>query len=333
MNPLLTFFAAAPCLTVFFTALPLLSTAAESVTATPELQYSIDNEGNILDAAGKPQLMLGSQYSFVDFREFAALRKGKKKILFPYPAKMEKIYKGPHYYHELKQLGLNLSAINNSAMWLRALFPDYRGFNAYPGYDGSPEELFREISRKFSRVKQIASRVPGWDWGRMYLDFYRKAGMPLYLEATHAQGFRLQKHRNEPEIISLIGADAVAHWTNGSLFFLHYSVVTRSGRDIYLKCWKYHADENREFGGKAFAYELFNEPKYDDNSPFFKQAFSEYLKKKFGTVETMNRALLTDYRDFTSAGNQSAPFPPALQVERRKFMQSASARFCGRGGH
>lgn len=52
MNPLLTFFAAAPCLTVFFTALPLLSTAAESVTATPELQYSIDNEGNILDAAG-----------------------------------------------------------------------------------------------------------------------------------------------------------------------------------------------------------------------------------------------------------------------------------------
>lgn len=323
MNPLLTFFAAAPCLTVFFTALPLLSTAAESVTATPELQYSIDNEGNILDAAGKPQLMLGSQYSFVDFREFAALRKGKKKILFPYPAKMEKIYKGPHYYHELKQLGLNLSAINNSAMWLRALFPDYRGFNAYPGYDGSPEELFREISRKFSRVKQIASRVPGWDWGRMYLDFYRKAGMPLYLEATHAQGFRLQKHRNEPEIISLIGADAVAHWTNGSLFFLHYSVVTRSGRDIYLKCWKYHADENREFGGKAFAYELFNEPKYDDNSPFFKQAFSEYLKKKFGTVETMNRALLTDYRDFTSAGNQSAPFPPALQVERRKFMQSA----------
>lgn len=292
-------------------------------STTSELIYSIDGDGNILDADRKPQLMLGSQYSFIDFREWAALKKGTKKILFPYPAEMENIYKGPHYYKELKQLGLNLTSINNSAMWLRSLFPDYRGYTAYPGYDGSPEELFREVSRKFTTCEKIASRVPGWDWGRMYLDFYRKAQMPIYLEATHAQGFRLQRYRNDPGILALTGPDAVAEWSSGSLFSMYYSIVTRTGRDIYLKCWKYHADENKYEGGKAFVYELFNEPKHDDHSPFFKKAFGEYLQKRFGTVKAMNQALMTGYRDFASAGNETEPLPPALQVERRKFMQSA----------
>lgn len=316
--------AAASGLMLLLAAPAVQSAPAKPAATTPELQYSIDQDGNILNGAGKPQLLLGSQYIWVSFREFSRLQEGEKKILFPYPAAMEKIYKGPPYYNELKQLGLNISSVSNSPMWLRALFPDYRGFNDYPGYNGSPEPLFREIVRKLTRVKQFASLpVTAGNWRKMYLAFYREARMPLYLEATHSGAFRLQQYRNDPEIISLIGPDAVALWRNGSVFGMHYSVVTRSGRDIYLKCWKYHADENREFGGKAFAYELFNEPKYSDDSPYFNQAFGEYLKKKFGTVEAMNQALVTDYRDFTSAGNQPSPRLPALQVERRKFMQSA----------
>lgn len=53
--------------------------------------------------------------------------------------------------------------------------------------------------------------------------------------------------------------------------------------------------------GQALAYELFNEPKYNDPSAANRERFAAWLEEKYGDVATLNQVYHSDYADFKAA--------------------------------
>ena len=109
--------------------------------------------------------------------------------------------------------------------------------------------------------------------------------------------------------------------------FMPYSLVTPEGRALYAKMWRSGAEELKAHGARPYAYELFNEPTYDDTSPAARDAFAGALSDLFGgDASAMDAAWGTAYGSFAAAAGFRHPNEcPGLGVEWLKFRERVFA--------
>ncbi|MBR1837343.1 MAG: beta-galactosidase trimerization domain-containing protein, partial [Kiritimatiellae bacterium] len=113
----------------------------------------------------------------------------------------------------------------------------------------------------------------------------------------------------------------------GAGHFMPYSLVTPSGRALYARMWRAGAEELKAHGAAPYAYELFNEPTFEEISPASRAAFARHLRETFaGDVSAMDAAFGSNYGSFDAAADFRHPNErPGLGVEWLKFRERVFA--------
>lgn len=138
------------------------------------------------------------------------------------------------------------------------------------------------------------------DWANA--NGYYKCGLPVFVDFTCAGRSHggLQYDPKRPP--------SKAAFSSGSCHFMPYSLITEEGFTLYKEMWQSGAKELLVHGVKPLAYELFNEPTYEDDSPA-----AEALFEKFAANLPPNA------------------LPAARKVARIKFNERVFARGMRRG--
>lgn len=247
--------------------------------------FGIGPDGNFL-VDGKPRFLLGTIY-YLAFSDTQPLRPGPG-----YPQEHAWIYESPPTRDYLQRLGFDSAGGEVSTSWMRK----YR-----------PEPGFRRADRLV-------------DWS-LATNFWH-SGLPVILDFTAAVwshgGIPYQKGREPAERAFVGDAARESH-------MISYSLVTEEGRDVWRSFWRSGVEELQAHGAKPFAYELFNEPCYDDRSPAAREAFAAFLSDKFGgDPSAMDEAWGTSFGSFAAAAAfEKTGVSVGLGVEWLKFREKA----------
>ena len=248
-------------------------------------RFEIGPDGNFL-VDGRPRFLLGTLY-YLAFSDKTGLEPGPG-----YAPEDAWIYESPPTRDYLQRLGFDAAGGEVSTSWMRKYRPE-------PGF-------------------KRAGRLVDWDFAT---NFWR-SGLPCILDLTAATwshgGLPFDKRRGPP-------ARAFVDDPHGPCHFISYSLVTDEGRDVWRTFWRTGAEELRAHGARPFAYELFNEPRYDDRSPGAREAFAAFLSEKFGgDPAAMDAAWGSSFGSFEAAAAfEKTGVSVGLGVEWLKFREAA----------
>ena len=203
--------------------------------------------------------------------------------------------------------------------WIYETIPD-RDYLQRLGFDTVGGEVSTTWMQAFRPEKSFWQGRRQNDWS--LASRYWKSGLPTIVDftcATWSHGALRAEEGREPSI-SAIPKGGAGH-------FMPYSLVTREGRDLYARMWRSGAEELRTNGVKPYAYELFNEPTYDDRSPEARAVFAAQLSSLFkGDPAAMDQAWGSSYGSFEAASSFKHPNEcPGLGVEWLKFCEARFA--------
>jgi len=297
--------------------------------APSESWVTIGTDGNFLTASGKPMLLLGAQAPYTATYENIFMAKKDSC-----PSAYEKFYHEPMNHDNLKTAGFNTMCLNANRTWMLSLLPDYGGFRPsikdWKHFDWQ-EEFNQRISSSYKSLSGLRWNTKGLL--AKHLESYEDIRMPIYVEIGNGMSSFLFRNKQDPEIQTLIGgATAFAGFDHSSSFALGFSLATSEGMDVYRKMMRFAAEEFRYQGANILAYELFNEPKYNDSSIAARKCFTQWLKNRYGYVKEMNRTYGgSTYNSFEEASyfphHDSPRFAP-LDVDWSKFMQELVVNAC-----
>ena len=248
-------------------------------------RFEIGPDGNFL-VDGRPRFLLGTLY-YLAFSDKTGLEPGPG-----YAPEDAWIYESPPTRDYLQRLGFDAAGGEVSTSWMRKYRPE-------PGF-------------------KRAGRLVDWDFAT---NFWR-SGLPCILDFTAATwshgGLPFDKRRGPP-------ARAFVDDPHGPCHFISYSLVTDEGRDVWRTFWRTGAEELRAHDARPFAYELFNEPRYDDRSPGAREAFAAFLSEKFGgDPAAMDAAWGSSFGSFEAAAAfEKTGVSVGLGVEWLKFREAA----------
>ncbi len=248
-------------------------------------RFEIGPDGNFL-VDGRPRFLLGTLY-YLAFSDKTGLEPGPG-----YAPEDAWIYESPPTRDYLQRLGFDAAGGEVSTSWMRKYRPE-------PGF-------------------KRAGRLVDWDFAT---NFWH-SGLPCILDFTAATwshgGLPFDKRRGPP-------ARAFVDDPHGPCHFISYSLVTDEGRDVWRTFWRTGAEELRAHDARPFAYELFNEPRYDDRSPGAREAFAAFLSEKFGgDPAAMDAAWGSSFGSFEAAAAfEKTGVSVGLGVEWLKFREAA----------
>ena len=248
-------------------------------------RFEIGPDGNFL-VDGKPRFLLGTIY-YLAFSDKACLRPGPG-----YAPEDAWIYESPPTRDYLQRIGFDTVGGEVSTSWMRKYRPE-------PGF-------------------KRANRLVDWDFATNFW----QSGLPCILDLTAAvwsHGGLPCDRRGSPPARAFV--DDAAHASH----FIAYSLVTEEGRDVWRTFWRSAVEELRSHGARPFAYELFNEPRYDDRSPGAREAFAAFLSEKFGgDPAAMDAAWGSAFGSFEAAAAfEKTGVNAGLGVEWLKFREAA----------
>ena len=248
-------------------------------------RFEIGPDGNFL-VDGRPRFLLGTLY-YLAFSDKTGLEPGPG-----YAPEDAWIYESPPTRDYLQRLGFDAAGGEVSTSWMRKYRPE-------PGF-------------------KRAGRLVDWDFATNFW----QSGLPCILDLTAATwshgGLPFDKRRGPP-------ARAFVDDPHGPCHFISYSLVTDEGRDVWRTFWRTGAEELMANGARPFAYELFNEPRYDDRSPGAREAFAAFLSEKFGgDPAAMDAAWGSSFGSFEAAAAfEKTGVSVGLGVEWLKFREAA----------
>ena len=199
--------------------------------------------------------------------------------------------------------------------WIYETIPD-RDYLQRIGFDTVGGEVSGAWMQAFRPEKEFyqGRRVNDWSLATRYW----KSGLPTIVDFTCASwshgGIRFQEGR-EPSRVAIP--------EGGAGHFMPYSLVTKEGRDLYARMWRSGAEELRDHDVHPYAYELFNEPTYEDRSPEARAAFAGFLSKRFGgDAAAMDAVFGSSYGSFEAAAAFKHPNEfPGLGVAWLRFRE------------
>ena len=259
--------------------------ALEPALTMPEGASFAIGEDGSFLVDGRPRYLLGTLFYLGSGAD--QLRPGPG-----YAPEFSWIYETPPARDYLQRLGFDTVGGEVSASWMRR----YR-----------PEKSFWR-----------ASRVVDWPFASNHWH----GGLPTIVDFTAATwshgGLSFQKGR-EPAFRAFVDDP------DGRCHFLSYSLVSDEGRALWSEFWRTGAEELRDHGAKPYAYELFNEPRYDDRSPAAREAFAAFLSERFGgDPAAMDAAWGSAYGSFEAAAAfEKTGVNVGLGVEWLKFREAA----------
>ncbi|NJL30498.1 MAG: hypothetical protein HC898_02070 [Phycisphaerales bacterium] len=217
-----------------------------------------------------------------------------------YPDSLKWLYEKPLTYESAQRVGFDVMGVECTMNWMRTYVPSFN-------------------TRRYQPDEIEAHRL-----------FIQQAELPVYIDCTGAtwgQG-ALWNHKSKlpEEMFNSKGVQGAGnHW-------VAYSVTHPKGRAAYQAMWREAVESLRKHGGKPFVYELFNEPAYNDPSPYNRQLFAQRLQQQFGTIQNLNQAWKTQYDSF-EAVSQFEKFTQSigLFVEWHKFMEDVFVDVCELG--
>lgn len=194
--------------------------------------------------------------------------------------------------------------------------PPNREYLTRLGFDSVGGEVSQTWQEEFRPEKKFWQAHKALDWA-LATNWWH-SGLPTIVDFTCARwshGSMIAIEGREPS------TNAIPH--GGCGHFMPYSLVTQEGRALYAKMWRSGAQELKAHGAAPYAYELFNEPRYEDFSPAARAAFARELAILFrGNPTAMDAAWGTKYGSFAAAANFRHPYECAgLGVEWLKFCE------------
>ena len=291
-----------PFLFCFFSFLPVFLYGGENTFRFPEFRELppelVIPKNAVVSIAPDGTYLLNGKPSFLITVKMAA---GNPKVdLQPtagYPSSLRWLYEAPLTYENAMRLGFDSIGVCASQAWIPSLV-SLKRFGTGRGY-----EFF------FRTGLPVHQDMGGFTpWG------------PGKIATTVAL-----RDQFEPDACNRYHDAHGNHW-------VPYSVNHPQGRAFYFAHWNNGIDESLDKGGKAFRYELFNEPGYNDPSPYNRNLFAGYLKKKYGTPAAMNRIWQSDYSSFEQASRFRAQGECAgLFIDWGKFMEDSFTALCRDG--
>ena len=211
-----------------------------------------------------------------------------------YPAELNWLYEDVLDYEGHQRLGFDATGIFSTSSWIRK-------------YRNRGDDALHD-----PQVRKIVS-----------------SGLPLYLDFTcapwHHGAIKYEKGKLPSKSAFNVSGEGNNHW-------MPYSATTPEGRQLYLEMWRTGAETMKKIGGKPFVYELFNEPDYNDWSSFNRKLFSERMVKKYKTIDKLNNAWHTSYKNFQEMSNfKHTKDNTALFIEWAKFMEACFIDICRAG--
>ena len=199
--------------------------------------------------------------------------------------------------------------------WIYETPPD-RAYLERLGFDSVGGEVSQTWQEEFrpERIFWQAHKALDWDLATNWWN----SGLPTIVDFTCARWSHGSMRAIEvrPPSSTAIPEKDCGH-------FMPYSLVTDEGRALYARMWRAGAKELKEHGAAPYAYELFNEPTYDELTPASRAAFARDLAEIFkGDAAAMDAAWGSSYGSFDAAAGFRHPNECAgLGVEWLKFRE------------
>lgn len=279
-------------------------------------QLAIDKAGNLVDEQGKIKYYVAQSMGHVEqgrITLYGKLWRGK------YPEKYRYLYEGFRDEDYFRRTGINMMHFDSENTELAALVPEYTPEKLDHFYD-----FYHEMLKKYNAKKMIRQ------WARKPYDDYIKSlrtfnNTPLYLNFRSYSSLVL---RSFPDITKqFLKPGAIADNPRGSGSSLCGDLSSEAGRDFMRKLCEYELDWCKMVGVEPFACKIYNEPSYENYSPYARKDFVGYLKEKYGTVEAMNKAWGTSYKSFEEPGvhRKDRNFSLGAGIEFRKMSEKRYA--------
>ena len=199
--------------------------------------------------------------------------------------------------------------------WIYETPPD-RAYLERLGFDSVGGEVSQTWQEEFRPEGKYWQAHRALDWG--LATNWWNSGLPTIVDFTCARWSHgsMQAIEGRPPSSAAIPEKGCGH-------FMPYSLVTDEGRALYARMWRAGALELREHGAAPYAYELFNEPTYDELTPASRAAFAHDLSEIFKCdAAAMDAAWGSSYGSFEAAAGFSHPNECAgLGVEWLKFRE------------
>lgn len=253
---------------------------------------------NLTDEHGTPQFLAGTEYSYVaggKIKLYGKLWRGK------YPERYRYLYETSPCQAYFESIGFNTLHITSFPLVISALFPDYT-----PAQLSRIFEFYQEglIKHNLGAIKKM--------WGiQPYRDFMAVVDslktMPYYIDLYSGALGVLTSNRKAA--LTLLPEEALADPGAHSYFSIRYNLGHPAGREAVKKVFQLEMELFRNEGAHPYMYKIFNEPNYRNYSPHNVKHLPAWLKKKFGTVEAMNRAWNSSYPSFDAP----SPLPKSPQ--------------------
>ncbi len=257
-------------------------------------KISIARDGNFL-INGEPRYLIGTHY-------YDGMNAGYAPTP-GYPESLKWLYDAPLDYKNAQRIGFDTLGVHASDTWIKKLNPAYRSFLWGKGEEEALQSLLKVC------------------------------GEPVYLDYscfpwTHGV---LANDKNA----KLISPDAKNHLSGGKNdgnHWMAYSANSPEGRSLYFDMWRSGAEFMVKNGVHPFIYELFNEPDYNDWSPYNRKLFVERLQKQYKSIDELNSLWHSSYKSFQEICDFSRQTEnPALHVEWAKFMEDSFVQLCSDG--
>lgn len=261
----------------------------------PYPTLAIDSDGN-WGVNGRIRYLLGAQLSSLFGRG------GIRPIPQHHAPEFGWLYDQALDYQTAQRVGLDTLCMTNPVGWIKELFPEFQYSLIGPSSDGFPLEPGLPILMDYTCAP--------WSNGR----------------PANAPGTSF----HHPELVGKLPADAIV--PPRDQVWMPYSIFHPAGRKMYRAMWVGAAKFAKKWKTPILAYELFNEPMYHDRTPCARKFFAESLRKKYGSVERMNRQYRAQYRSFEEASQRPVlKENRGLYVDYLKFLEDGFLDLCVMG--
>jgi hypothetical protein len=243
---------------------------------------------------GKPRYMFGVIYYAGAKRDYAKTS--------GYPEALSWLYDHPLDYKNSQRVGFDTIGVCVPNLWMKKHDPKYNSF--------------------FWNEEEC----------ELYTGILKNCGVPVYVDYTAASWTHGGlKYRKDNPLLSKAAFNHKSKYGGGN-HWISYSLTTPEGRGLYLDMWRSGAEFVRNAGVKPFIYELFNEPDYNDWSPYNRKLFAERMKKEYGSISRLNKAWNSNFSDFENMSSfERLTDTPGLHVAWSKFMEDAFKDICVEG--
>ncbi len=282
---------------------------------TPEQKISFAEDGNVLDEYKKEKVIIGAQI----YHSYG--KQGYHKSI-GYPEHLKHIYRNLPFYDAMRKAGLGSIEYVQSPLWMRRLLArfsqDSDPAGAYKNYSD-----FIEMYLNAPKTRMVWSLKDAEDHYR----FLREIRMPVYVETNNGHSNILIRNYKLSE--KMPGYENAFTHAVPNGFSANFQLGNEQGRNVLLAMWRSAALDIKRENAVALGYELFNETRYQNGSDLNRRYFMEFLQKKYGGIEDLNRVWGTDCQDFRQAAFENKGIP--FHVEFGKFQQKQLADVCAEG--